>query len=125
MSGWSPVNTEFAGYFSSNTTTSSNKLRFANFKWQYPVRFSGKNVQFRVAYKWDLNWYHDNTIEKNLSYEGSNATASLPAYTPTISSASIIPNSTNKANFTFNRTASSLQIDKVYIYSGIKREQKN
>jgi len=124
MAKWEPVNTEYAGYISSNSETEDKGLRFANFRWQYPARFAGRTLQFKINYEWNIDWYQKSGVDVTSTYLGSNATASLPSYTPTISSASIIANATDKGTFSFNRTAGSLLIDKVSICSDAARTNK-
>lgn len=78
---FTPVNNLNVGYAVNLGNSSSGDLRFTNIRWYYPQRLIEKNVTFRVAYWWRLNWYHSGDIvDYKANYDDLNV--QLPAFTP-------------------------------------------
>jgi hypothetical protein len=113
---FTPVNTENAGYTFGNNSSPSGDLRFISYTWQYPQRLSGKTVTMIVHYEWDFN---HNGVDRSGDYSGISLT--FPKYEPVINASSFVPQAGGNVLFSFEKTAASSYVNKVFLYADAAR----
>lgn len=123
VGGFSPANSQYAGYINSYNVVNGGDRRYNTFTWAYPQRLAGKSLRFKVTYRWD--------VDHNDKWNGSDRQGdyyafvlNLPVYSfaPNITNSSFAPRAGNKVQFAFEKTA-AFPLNKIYLYKDQAKTQ--
>lgn len=116
-----PVNTQNTGFIYGSNIVSGGDRRYHTYRWAYPQRLSGRSVNIKVSYRWDVD--HNNgwdSKDRVGDYYGFTINFPVYPFAPVITNATFEPVSGNNVRFNFSKTA-DYPLNKVYLYSDAAR----